>query len=120
MLIKPSEFISVSVAMPSSKPFHYATFITDPIALIHADRPDYPLTGHAIYTNSIHHAGAGIAIEATSSSDYAWVMWYSACLEDTRNPFSLKCKDYTKYNYTLFGSKITHWAYLPSLPTEVL
>jgi hypothetical protein len=112
------EFISVSVAMPIAKPSHYATFITEPIALIHSDRPEYPLVGHAIYTNSIHHAGAGIAIEATASLYYEWVMWHSVCLDDLRNPFKRKDKDYTRYNSSLFGSKITHWAYLPKLPTK--
>lgn len=111
------EWISVKDRLPEAKPFSYSVLISKPVAVIHADRPDYPLIAHATFTDSELQAGAGIAIATNGASPFKYVEWRSAAVVDLSNPFNRKDADYSHFLPRIFGMKITHWSGLPDLPS---
>lgn len=109
------EWISVKDRLPEGVTgIPYMEFMSKAVAVIHKDRPDYPITAHAIFTDS-DFGNAGIAISTNGASKYKWVCWYSAG-RDLNNPFDLKNDNYERFLPRIFGEKITHWMPLPPPP----
>lgn len=108
-------WISVTDALPKPvKGVSYNKWMSDVVLVIHSDRPDYPVTAHAILGDEL---GAGISILTNGASDHKEIAWYSAGV-DLQNPFNLKDKDYSRYLPRIFGAKITHWMPLPKAPAN--
>ena len=108
-------WISVIDALPKPvKGVSYNKWMSDVVLVIHSDRPDYPVTAHAILGDEL---GAGISILTNGASDHKEIAWYSAGV-DLQNPFNLKDKDYSRYLPRIFGAKITHWMPLPKAPAN--
>jgi hypothetical protein len=120
-------WIPVSERLPDDEPLRgipYMEFSAGPFAVIHRDRPDYPITAHAIFSDN--PSAMGVAIPTNGTSRFKYVCWYSAG-RDPCNPFDMATgsrgpfKDSAGYartmpNYLGFG--ITHWQPLPSAPKE--
>ena len=109
------EWISVKDRLPEGVTgIPYMHFMSEPVAVIHKDRPDYPITAHAVFTDSTYE-NLGIAIETNGASKYKYVCWYSAG-RNLNNPFDLKNDNYERFLPRIFGEKITHWMPLPPPP----
>jgi hypothetical protein len=110
---EPVAWISVKDALPKAvRGLSYKESITDTVLVRHSDRPDYPITAHAVLGEGL---GAGISILTEGASEYPEIAWYSAS-SDLNNPFGLKNDDYERYLPRVFGSKITHWMPIPTPP----
>jgi hypothetical protein len=103
---EPVAWISVKDALPKAvRGLSYKKSITETVLVRHSDRPDYPITAHAVLGEGL---GAGISIFTEGASEYPEIAWYSAS-SDLNNPFGLRHDDYERYLPRIFGSKITHW-----------
>lgn len=103
---EPVGWISVKDDLPKAvRGLSYGQSLTDVVLVRHSDRPDYPITAHAVVGEGL---GAGIAIPTDGASEHPEIAWYSAS-SNLRNPFSLKNEDYERYAPKVFGSKVTHW-----------
>lgn len=101
-----TDWISVKDALPPKKHgTSYMQHSTGVVLVKHSDRPDYPITAHAIVGEGL---GVGIAIPTEGAAEYPEIAWYSVG-RDLQNPFDLKNQDFDKYLPKIFGSKITHW-----------
>ena len=110
---EPVAWISVKDALPKAvRGLTYKKSITDTVLVRHSDRPDYPITAHAVIGEGL---GAGISILTEGASEYPEIAWYSAS-SDLNNPFGLKNDDYERYLPRVFGSKITHWMPITTPP----
>ena len=112
---EPAGWISVKDALPKAvRRLSYGQSVTDVVLVRHSDRPDYPITAHAVIGDGL---GAGIAIPTGGASEHPEIAWYSAS-SNLRNPFSLKNEDYERYMPKVFGSKITHWKPITPPPAQ--
>jgi hypothetical protein len=103
---EPVAWISVKDDLPKAvRGVSYGRYLTDVVLVRHSDRPDYPITAHAVVGQGL---GAGIAIWTNGASEHPEIAWYSQC-RDLNNPFDLKNDNYERYLPKVFGSKITHW-----------
>jgi hypothetical protein len=111
------EWISVKDRLPEyiDGKGSYGKKGTGVVLVIHKDRPDYPMTAHACYSNE-GVCSQGVAIETKVVEGFKYVEWYTAVKKTLQNPFDLKNDNYEKYLPNIFGSKITHWMPLPSPP----
>ena len=110
---EPVAWISVKDALPKAvRGVSYKQSLTDVVIVRHSDRPDYPITAHAIVGEGL---GAGIAIPTDGASEHPEIAWYSAS-SNLNNPFDLKNDDYGRYLPKVFGSKITHWKPIDTPP----
>lgn len=99
-------WISVKDALPPAvRGVSYKASMTDVVLVRHSDRPDYPITAHAVVGEGL---GSGIAIPTLGASEHPEIAWYSAGC-DLKNPFVLRDDDYERYLPRVFGLKITHW-----------
>lgn len=111
-------WISVKDRLPDHGPGiekPYRQFRSGVVLVIHSDRPDYPITAHALFSDDPE--ARGVAIHTDGISPFKYVCWYSAG-RDLQNPFDLKKEDYTRYLPNRFGAHITHWMPLPEPPKE--
>ena len=119
-------WIPVTERLPDDEPLQgipYMEFSTiRPIAVIHRDRQDYPITAHAIFSDN--PKAVGVAIPTKGVSRFKYVCWYSVG-RNLSNPFDMASgprgpfKDsagYEKFLPNYFGAGITHWMPLPELP----
>ena len=110
---EPVAWISVKDALPKAvRGVSYNASLTDVVLVRHSDRPDYPITAHAVVGEGL---GAGIAIPTEGASEHPEIAWYSAS-SNLNNPFDLKNDDYERYLPKIFGSKITHWKPIDTSP----
>ena len=110
---EPVAWISVKDALPRAvRGISYKASLTDVVLVRHSDRPDYPITAHAVVGEGL---GAGIAIPTEGASEHPEIAWYSAS-SNLNNPFDLKNDDYGRYLPKVFGSKITHWKLIDTSP----
>lgn len=110
---EPVAWISVKDALPKAvRGVSYNASLTDVVLVRHSDRPDYPITAHAVVGEGL---GAGIAIPTEGASEHPEIAWYSAS-SNLNNPFDLKNDDYGRYLPKVFGSKITHWKPIDTSP----
>ena len=110
---EPVAGISVKDALPKAvRGASYNASLTDVVLVRHSDRPDYPITAHAVVGEGL---GAGIAIPTNGASEHPEIAWYSAS-SNLNNPFDLKNDDYGRYLPKVFGSKITHWKPIEPTP----
>jgi len=95
----------------------YQLWNTDIVLVIHKDRPDYPVTAHAILGEN---PGIGIRIPTYGVSKHPWICWYSAG-RNLCNPFDkatsydgspMRDGRYDIYGPNYFGIGITHWKYI--------
>jgi hypothetical protein len=118
-------WISVNERLPDDEPLQgipYMEFGARPVLVLHSDRPDYPITAHAIFSDN--PSARGVAISTNGASRFKYVCWYSVGRE-LSNPFDLAHKDgipfkdsagYSKWLPKYFGLGITHWAPILPLP----
>lgn len=112
---EPVAWISVKDALPKAvRGVSYKQSLTDVVLVRHLDRPDYPITAHAVVGEGL---GAGIAIPTEGASEHPEIAWYSQC-QDLNNPFGLKNDDYGRYLPKIFGTKITHWKPIDTSPPK--
>lgn len=111
-------WIPVSESLPEGKVgVPYMTFMTDPVLVLHKDRPDYPITAHAALGDDLDTLG--VRIPTNGASKYKWISWHSIG-RDGSNPFDLAgLRDAYGYerkmpNYLGYG--ITHWMPLREAP----
>jgi hypothetical protein len=113
-------WISVKDALPQwseGASIGYGHKGTGVVLVITSDRPDYPLTAHASYSNQ-ESCNQGVAIPTNGLVEgFDFIEWFSAPL-DLQNPFKLKSLDSSKCLPSRFGRTITHWAPLLELPKE--
>lgn len=111
-----TEWISVKDALPQKKRgASYMQHSTGVVLVKHSDRPDYPITAHAIVGEGL---GVGIAIPTEGAAEYPEIAWYSVG-RNLQNPFDLKNQDFDRYLPKIFGSKITHWMPIPPAPNGI-
>ena len=112
---EPVAWISVKDELPKSvRGVSYKSSLTDTVLVLHSDRPDYPITAHAVVGEGL---GAGVAIPTDGASEHPEIAWYSASC-NLNNPFNLKNDDYERFLPKIFGSKITHWMPIPATPPQ--
>ena len=110
---EPVGWISVNDELPKAvRGISYNANLTDVVLVRHSDRPDYPITAHAVVGEGL---GAGVAIPTDGASEHPEIAWYSAS-SNLNNPFDLKNDDYERYLPKVFGSKITHWKPIDTPP----
>ena len=96
------EWISVKDRLPEEKYGQsYRKMATGTVAVIHKDRPDYPITAHAYYPMDDDMLFAN-AIPTNGASKYNYIEWH-CCPELKERPIN-------------FGAGITHWSPLPEPP----
>ena len=115
-----SMWIPVEERLPDGKRgISYGQFITDVVLVKHKDRPDYPVTAHAVVGDDCD--ALGVRIPTNGASKYKWICWHSAG-RDLSNPFDMASgykgplKDsvgYPRFLPSYFGEGITHWMPLP-------
>ena len=106
------QWVKVEDALPKGDyGVPYMSQMTKPVLVRHKDRPDYPITAHALLTND-PYGHAGIKLETNGASEFKYICWYSACC-DLTNPFGLIDQDYSKFTSRIFGSKIIEWSPIP-------
>jgi hypothetical protein len=111
---EPVAWISVKDELPKAViGVSYKANLTDTVLVRHADRPDYPITAHAVVGEGL---GSGVAIPTEGASEYPEIAWYSAS-SDLKNPFGLRNQDYERFLPRIFGTKITHWRPIPNTTT---
>ena len=110
---EPVGWVSVKDALPKAvRGVSYKASLTDVVLVRHLDRPDYPITAHAVVGENL---GAGVAISTDGASEHPEIAWYSAS-SNLNNPFDLKNDNYDRYMPKIFGSKITHWMPITTSP----
>jgi hypothetical protein len=111
---EPFAWVSVKDRLPPTvRGVSYRQLTTGVVLVRHSDRPDYPITAHAVLGDGL---GVGIAIPTEGASDHPEIAWYSATSIDKNNPFDKKDQNYERFLPKIFGSKITHWMPLPAAP----
>ena len=112
---EPVAWISVKDELPKAvRGVSYKASLTDTVLVLHSDRPDYPITAHAVVGEGL---GAGVAIPTDGASEHPEIAWYSASC-NLNNPFNLKNDDYERFLPKIFGKKITHWMPIPTTPPQ--
>jgi hypothetical protein len=112
---EPVAWVSVKDELPKAvRGVSYKSSLTDTVLVLHSDRPDYPITAHAVVGEGL---GAGIAIPTDGASEHPEIAWYSASCS-LNNPFNLKNDDYERFLPKIFGKKITHWMPIPTTPPQ--
>jgi len=112
---EPVAWISVKDELPKAmRGVSYKASLTDTVLVLHSDRPDYPITAHAVVGEGL---GAGVAIPTDGASEHPEIAWYSASC-NLNNPFNLKNDDYERFLPKIFGKKITHWMPIPTTPQQ--
>ena len=112
---EPVAWISVKDELPKAvRGVSYKSSLTDTVLVLHSDRPDYPITAHAVVGEGL---GAGVAIPTDGASEHPEIAWYSASC-NLNNPFNLKNDDYERFLPKIFGKKITHWMPIPTTPPQ--
>src|SRR5690348_11053889 len=74
---------------PAGEPLQasaYMQFGAESVLVIHSDRPDYPLTAHAIFSDN--PSAMGVAISTKGASRFKYVCWYSVG-RNLCNPFDM-------------------------------
>ena len=118
-----SEWISVKERLPEGKNgIPYMEYGSDVVLVIHSDRPDYPITAHAILSDS--PSAQGVMIPTSGASKYKYICWYSIG-RDLCNPFDMASskgrpfKDsagYARFLPCYFGAGIIYWMPIPEVP----
>jgi len=112
---EPVAWISVKDELPKAvRGVSYKSSLTDTVLILHSDRPDYPITAHAVVGEGL---GAGVAIPTDGASEHPEIAWYSASC-NLKNPFNLRNDDYERFLPKIFGTKITHWMPIPTTPPQ--
>jgi len=110
------KFIPISESIPPVTGWSYGCKMSKTVAVIHSDRPDYPLTAHMTVYESETNCPLGICIKKIVGGKEIIIGWHF--LGDAQNPFGLKNRDYTRFSPARFTACITHWAELPNIPSQ--